>query len=391
MVSGHQDTQSRTQSRRAYGSGSLSTRADKRGRESWYGRWYWEGQRIERRLGAKRATGTSEGLTKSQAEAEMRRQIATARPARATGDRLTLTAAAERYRASLATLGRKRSTLTSVESTCRVWLEPHLGDRTLDAIRPEDVEDLIASMEKAGVGAKSIRNYIGTLGAMFRWAMHPRRRWATANPVDAIELPGVARHSPIRFLTAEEVNAVIANVVPGEHAALDRVLYVTAAQTGLRQGELIALSWADVDLDARRIRVTRSHVLGEFDTPKSALSSRSVPISSRVVEELTTWAKLSRWPEPKHLVFAEPVTGEPLRRGALMRRWRRAITGAGLPPHRFHDLRHSFGTAAAGAGVALRTLQQWMGHATISTTMRYADYSPNIEEVAMIDRAFNGS
>jgi integrase len=71
-----------------------------------------------------------------------------------------------------------------------------------------------------------------------------------------------------------------------------------------------------------------------------------------------------------------------------MRRYRRALKAAKIDPHRFHDLRHTFGTAMAAAGVPMRTLQEWMGHRDIATTQRYADYSPNEREVEMVDRAF---
>lgn len=377
--------------RRSYGSGSLSARTDNRGREAWYGRWYIDGQRVQRKIGMKRSPGGRDGLTKTAAEAELRRQIATATPTRPAGARLTVDEAGERYRAALAELGRKRSTIVAVESTFKVWLTPHLGDRALAAITPDDVDDLITSMRKSGISSKSIRNYVGTLSALYKWAMHPRRRWAASNPVASVDVPALASSEGIRFLTAREVDALADHVVAGIHTALDRMLYVMAAQTGLRQGELIALTWANVDRDARRIRVTRSHVLGEFDTPKSARSSRSVPMSARVVADLTVWAKLTHWPSAQHLVFAEPDSGEPLRRGALMRRWRRALTAAKLPTHRFHDLRHSYGTACAAAGIPIRTLQEWMGHRDIATTMRYAAYSPNAEEVAMVDRAFPSS
>jgi hypothetical protein len=64
----------------------------------------------------------------------------------------------------------------------RVWIEPHLGGRAFASVRPEDVEDVMRAMAADGVGAKSIRNYIGTLSAIFRYSMHPRRRWARTNP-----------------------------------------------------------------------------------------------------------------------------------------------------------------------------------------------------------------
>jgi integrase len=375
--------------RRSYGSGRVYVRTDAAGRETYYGSWWSNGRRVKRRLGVKRARGSREGLTAAQAEAELRRLMGEVRPSSSAGDRLDMAEVGRRYRKHLEALGRKRSTLVAVEMTLRVWIEPHLGDRVLDRVRPEDVEDLMRAMSMAGVGAKSVRNYIGTLSAIFRFAMHPRRKWATSNPCEAIDLPPARTSAEIRFLTTAEVDALSKTAVAGEHQALDRVLYVVAAMTGLRQGELIALRWQDVDRDARRVRVRRSHVLGEFDTPKSRRSERSVPLSRRVASELDGWRSETRWGSPDDLVFAEPASGDVLRRGALMRRYRRALNGAGVGPgHRFHDLRHTFGTAMAAAGVPMRTLQEWMGHRDLATTQLYADYAPNEREVEMVDRAF---
>ena len=59
-----------------------------------------------------------------------------------------------------------------------------------------------------------------------------------------------------------------------------------------------------------------------------------------------------------------------------------------LDAHRFHDLRHTFGTTMAAAGVPMRTLQEWMGHRDISTTQRYADYAPGLEDAGLVDVAF---
>jgi integrase len=382
-------TEAGTTARRSYGSGRVYVRTDSAGRETFYGSWWTNGRRMNRRLGMKRARGSREGLTAAQAEAELRRLTGEVTPNAAQGDRLDVAEIGRRYRKHLEALGRKRSTLAAVEMVLRVWIEPHLGGRALESVRSEDVENMMRAMSADGVGAKSIRNYIGTLSALYRYAMHPRRRWATSNPCDMIDLPPLAISDEIRFLTTAEVDALVSAAVEGDHQALDRVLYLTAAMTGLRQGELIALRWQDVDWDAQRVRVRRNHVLGEFDTPKSRRSTRSVPMSRRVTRELDQWKKTTSWAGPADLVFAEPVSGEVLRRGALMRRYRRALKAAKLEPtHRFHDLRHTFGTAMAAVGVPMRTLQEWMGHRDMATTQRYADYAPNEREVEMVDRAF---
>ena len=71
---------------------------------------------------------------------------------------------------------------------------------------------------------------------------------------------------------------------------------------------------------------------------------------------------------------------------------RKALKAARLDEsHRFHDLRHTFGTRMAAAGVPMRTLQEWMGHRDISTTQQYADYAPSTQEAAMVQAAFGSS
>jgi hypothetical protein len=147
---------------------------------------------VNRRLGVKRARGSREGLTTAQAEAQLRRLMGEVSPTAAQGDRLDVEEVGRRYRHHLNALGRKRSTLAAVEMVLRVWIVPHLSDRALERVRPEDIEDMMRAMVAAGVGPKSIRNYIGTLSALYRYAMHPRRRWATSNPCDMIDLPLLA-------------------------------------------------------------------------------------------------------------------------------------------------------------------------------------------------------
>jgi Phage integrase family len=65
-----------------------------------------------------------------------------------------------------------------------------------------------------------------------------------------------------------------------------------------------------------------------------------------------------------------------------------ALDRAGVRKVRFHDLRHTFGTRMAAAGVPMRTLMEWTGHGDLKTTLIYADYAPGSREVDLINRAF---
>lgn len=159
--------------------------------------------------------------------------------------------------------------------------------------------------------------------------------------------------------------------------------------TGLRQGELLALRWGNVDWSAGRVRVIDNYVLGEYVAPKSETSTRSVPLSDELGGELHRLWQRDGEPRESQLVFADPVAGGSLAKPQLLRRYRKALDAAGLDATlTFHELRHTFGTTMAAASVPMRTLQAWMGHAGIATTQRYAHYAPNPHEAEWVERAF---
>lgn len=375
--------------RRSYGTGSLSTKVDSGGRAHWYGKWRSNGTQVKRKLGPKREPGGRSGLTRTQAEAELRRQMSEVTPAAQAGERLTIEEVARRYLLHSERQGRKPSTRQNIECEVRVHLEPFFRGKSLSAITSEDVADLVNVLEGKGLAPKSIRNIMATLSALFTFARAPRRRWATTNPCDGIDLPAVPKATEIRFLTLDEVDALVAAASPGDFHDVDAAMYRTAAMTGLRQGELIALRWRDVDWSAARIRVRQNYVRGQYGTPKSKRSSRSVPMADEVGGELERLFQRSSWQDDGDLVFAHPHTGKPLPKASVIRRFRATLTAAGLPDHHtMHHLRHSFGTCMAAAGVPMRTLQEWMGHRDLATTQIYADYAPNAQEAEMVAAAF---
>src|SRR5665213_539390 len=128
----------RKMTRRPYGAGSLYAR-----RGVGYAHWRADGGRqVKRRVGPMRVEGSRDGLTRSQAEGELRRLIAETKPARTTtGDALTMAELGRRYLANLERQSRKKATTTAVESILRVWLEPFFAERDLSRITAHDVQD----------------------------------------------------------------------------------------------------------------------------------------------------------------------------------------------------------------------------------------------------------
>jgi integrase len=162
----------------------------------------------------------------------------------------------------------------------------------------------------------------------------------------------------------------------------DGAIYLTAAFTGLRRGELIALRWRDVDFAGSVVCVRASYAAGALTSPKSG-KIRSVPMAPQVAEAL---ARLGHGASEDGLVFVGEGGGY-LDGSALRRRYKLALERAHLRPLRFHDLRHTFGTRAIAKADILR-VKEWMGHADVATTMRYLHYVPRPEDAQLIAAAF---
>jgi integrase len=304
---------------------------------------------------------------------------------------LTLSEAGDRYLTHLqAVIGRKPATIQDYRLILDRQLVPFFGERDLGRIDREDVTAFLGTQARAGFARQTIINRLNLLGGIYRYAIS--RGWASSNPVASVDRPRPdGTDADIRFLDMAELEAVIRAVVDDGLGPMERVLYLTAAMTGLRQGELVALRWRDVDWTAGVIRVRRSYTRGEFGTPKSRRSSRAVPIADRVGGELERHFQRSHYQADDDLVFSHPDTGNPYDASKLRRRFKSAVRRAGVREVRFHDLRHTFGTRMAGVGAPMRTLQEWMGHADLTTTLRYADYSPDQSQGARYADAAFGS
>jgi integrase len=356
------------------------------GRETWYGKWRFGGRQVKRRIGPKRIPSTRESLTCSQAEAELRRLMG-ATIAATPGQRVTVEEAGAVLLSKLRAQGRKTATLQTYESVIRVQLSPFFGRRALEKIGRRELEAFIAEMNRAGREPKTTLNALGVLHSIFELAR--REEWVQANPCTLVDKPRVdATDADIRFLDPEEIEALLRAVPDDNLGRVERRLYLTAAMTGMRQGELLALRWRDIDWAARRVRVRRSFVRGEFGTPKSKRSSRSVPLADHVAGEVDLLHRQTLYDQDDDLVFAHPHTGKPLDRSKLLKRFKAALRRGGVRDIRFHDLRHTFGTRMAAQGVPMRALQEMMGHRDFKTTLIYADYAPSTREAEWVEAAF---
>lgn len=172
-------------------------------------------------------------------------------------------------------------------------------------------------------------------------------------------------------------------------------LYVLALNTAMRQGELLALTWDDVDLEGGRLRVRRtltkagkSYATGE---PKTGKSRRVIRLTAaavaalrahlaRQLEEMEVAGSLYR---PGGLVFANEVGGIINPSNLRNCRFKPLLKRAGLPPVRFYDLRHTCATLLLGRNVNAKVVSEMLGHSSISITLNiYSHLLPDMQEKA---------
>jgi integrase len=201
------------------------------------------------------------------------------------------------------------------------------------------------------------------------------------NPVASIEHHPVRITGDIDVFSPEEVWALVRAAASEQ----DGAIFLTAAFSGLRRGELIALHWRDVDFTGSVLRVRSSYAGGALTAPKSG-KVRSVPLAPEVAQALAKLLCRELFTEEDDLVFPGEL-GDFLDGSALRRRYTAALKRAGLRQLRFHDLRHTFGTRMI-AKADIRRVQEWIGHADIQTTMRYLHYAPRDEDARLVAEAF---
>jgi integrase len=273
-------------------------------------------------------------------------------------------------------------TLEQYEQHVRLYLVPAFGQRPLQKLYPPDVQRFIAERIAAGLSPRTVRISLFVLSRALAQAV----KWnlIARNPIDAVDLPKADR-PPVKTFSEQQARALVATV-KGDAA---EPAYLLALLCGLRRGELLALKWEDLDLDAATLAVHRAlERIGtrlEFVEPKSPSGRRILPVSQPVLKALKAHrarqsaTRLALGPayEDHGLIFPNGI-GRPLEPRAFNRQFKSALARAGLPSRlRLHDCRHFAATAMIADGADVRTVAGLLGHADPSLTVRtYAHMVP---------------
>lgn len=262
---------------------------------------------------------------------------------------------------------------------------PHIGSVRMSKLTPQTVQGLYTKLaadgsrldgKSGGLSAKTILQVHRILHKAFEVAM----RWGilARNPADACMPPKLER-SERSVLSAEDIGKLLKASLGGPYY----LPILLAVSSGMRRGEILGLTWGDIDLEKGTVSVRRSLAQTSkglsFKSPKSG-RSRTLALPEFAVEALRKVAAT----EDQKLLVCRQSDGKPMKPDSFSSNWRSVRDTAKVNPEvTFHDLRHSHATLLLASGTHLKVLSSRLGHSTISITAdTYAHCLPSMDEDA---------
>ncbi|WP_287154458.1 site-specific integrase [Candidatus Solincola tengchongensis] len=232
----------------------------------------------------------------------------------------------------------------------------------LSQVTPARVQDFLRHLQKKGVSPATTGKVYRVLKSLLRRAI--ALEYLDRDPTIGIRPPRVERKE-MDFLERDEVEALLEASEGDIHDIIALAVF-----TGMRQGEILALRWQDIDYRNGIIRVVRSFSPANgFSDLKSEKSRRAVPLIPRLADIFQKRYESMGRPDPDSLVFPTEAGTPKDRNNLISREFEPALLSAGIRKIRFHDLRHTYASLAIASGADPKGLQSVLGYSSITVTM----------------------
>ena len=270
----------------------------------------------------------------------------------------------------------KPATKSAYEEHIRVHIKPYLGDVMMASLTTQMIQRVYNMLQfEKHLSPKSIKNIHGVFHKAIDQAI--KIGYIKQNPLDAVVLPRVEKHQ-IQTMEDSDMTAFL-EAIKGH--PYENVLFVTVF-TGLRQGEVLGLTWDCVDFERGTLLINKQHnkAKGEKEYHFSSLKNdriRMLTVADDVMDVLrrqkalqTQWAELlgEAFHNDDNLVFTNEY-GRFIANQAVYRNYKKIMEKIGLGSMRFHDLRHTYAVNSLKAGDDIKTVQENLGHATAAFTL----------------------
>ena len=253
-------------------------------------------------------------------------------------------------------------------------IKPNIGDIPLHKLTTLDLQKFYKKLltggrkeriesrsQPKGLSAKTVRNLHQVLSSALRFAKS--QKLIAENPSDACVLPRV-EHREMKTLTADQLDAFLREA---KNSGVFE-MYDLELATGLRRGELLGLKWEDIDLDEGILRVRRQVCRISGTVTEAPLKTKNAYRTLLIGEDAVPVLKQQKEKGVGNYVFPS-FTGGPISPDSVQKMLHRVLACAGLPPIRFHDLRHTFATLAIQNGVDIKTVSGMLGHYSAGFTL----------------------
>lgn len=269
----------------------------------------------------------------------------------------------------------KPTTKNSYQGYLKNHLLPYFSKMKLCEITPLMVREFIALKVESGLSNATVNKYKKLMSQIFSFMID--NEVIGKNPLLRIKSLKEEKNESIRSLSKFEVQVLLSKtkeVYPDFYALL-----FTALFTGMRQGELLALTWDSINWITGKITVNKNYTHGRIGTPKTG-KIRKIDMSKELAKVLKVWRLAC--PSGKHnLVFPNSEGEYQDANNMIKRRFKPALSRAGIEEIRFHDLRHTYASLLLAQGAPMKYVQHQLGHSSIKMTMDlYTHLLPEVSE-----------